>query len=408
MHTLRIFTLIISLLGLFISPVAGQWSRVTDLPAVQVDALYTLGDTLLAAQATTLWYSEDGGDTWSRTDLSHLSFTAADAVIASRGMWIVTARQAGVYVSEDEGKSWRTLHDGLCCGMQQGALTVTALTARGDSLFMATDGAGIFVLNLKNPLRWHQYGEALFSQQAQAVSALTTDGHRLVSSGGGVGKVFLNQPGPGRWQTKTLANGAPATVSGIALVADTLLAATSTIVWRSTDFGVSWSPAAVGFVGADARLLVHQGMVYLFFEDNGYHLWRSLDAGKSWDKLEENQVPVLFALGSSGNNLFAARNDGLWRIRAVTSIQPGPETLADVRVVYDPGTGPVARIELEKSLTGRLIVSDLSGRVVSATALTQWGPGAHEVTIGQEGQTTGIYILALHTDSGVVTRKFRW
>jgi hypothetical protein len=68
----------------------------------------------------------------------------------------------------------------------------------------------------------------------------------------------------------------------------------------------------------------------------------------------------------------------------------------------------LARIELEKSLTGRLIVSDLSGRVVSATALTQWGPGTHEVVIGQEGQATGIFILALHTDSGVVTRKFRW
>jgi hypothetical protein len=129
------------------SPAFADWARVTDIPAGDVFSVRTVGDTIVAGVDTT------------------------------------------VYVSTNAGTSW---------------------ALRGDSIFAATLGAGVYVRNLSGAT-WHPFGTELEPNQASNVNDVEVGNNRLIASGGANGQVFYNDPG-NAW---VLSAGSPITFSSV-------------------------------------------------------------------------------------------------------------------------------------------------------------------------------------------------
>ena len=127
------------------SPAEGQWTRVPDVPAIAMFSASANGDTIAAGADSTVFVSTDAGLTWRP------SIRVAAGVTSVRAEWIRngklyagTAGQ-GVFVGDDLGDTWLGFNQGLVGGLFNSQLFIIDMLARGDSLFVATSGAGVYM-----------------------------------------------------------------------------------------------------------------------------------------------------------------------------------------------------------------------------------------------------------------------
>lgn len=263
---------------------------------------------LIAGDRGTIWRSEDAGATWEETrerdpdgrGITHLSAGARDDVI-----WAATRGQ-GVLRSEDGGKSWGLLNEGL-----NGARTyAVGFDARGQML-VGTD-AGLFRrLESAGEERWQQVHD-----RATSAVMVNPRNDQLISGtlGGSVlvhdlnGQVRSSEAAPlGRADDVIFR---PVHLDGVELPAAAIVALAARPggqqlhAWShqhgpllSNDGGESWRRARLGeaFRSAlegsvvSAVVLDRDGRTYMVSRplnpNRPTQLWRSGDGGETWQSL---------------------------------------------------------------------------------------------------------------------------
>jgi hypothetical protein len=309
---------IIAILGLILCiPATVQavtWTRVEELPASDIEALALYGTILFATGSDTVYQGAALGTTWSKSNPVGAGDAPIIAVMPAGGSIWAGSFGSGVIESPDDGQSWNDMNNGLV-GM--GANHVVDFAVRDDTLFAATEGAGVFALALASPTTWIPFNDSLPVFTAGSVSAISLSGTTLVAPAGPNGLVYRLPQGAASWQEIAVR---PPLLPGF-LATDlytdgtNLLVADGTSMFHSTDDAQSWARAGTGLPQGAATFMAGDGStVYAVvdFMNNTHQFFASQDAGDSWQPIEGVANAFVYEIEVAGDKLFAAQQDGLW------------------------------------------------------------------------------------------------
>ena len=385
-------------------PASAQWTRVTDIPATQLFSLKTVGDTIAVGADTALFLSTNGGVSWLRSAKPAASVTSIQAVLIRNGRLYAGTFGQGVHVSDNRGATWQAYNQGLVGGFLDTQLFIVDLEVRGNELFAATAGAGVYVRSLTEPSTWQHFGEEFEPNQASNVNTLTLGGNRLLATAGSNGMVFRRDPGEPDWTVSFLDNiGIHAGLQAY----DALFTGTSWVVGSGN--GVFRSVA-----GQEPWTRLDPGispMTWTTFASQGQHLFAAFDTpilavvaesdddGASFQSEEVFPNVFVKGLALNGGNLYAARGDGLWRRPSgLVSVPPGGALTGLRFALAGPqpfGDRTRLRFELPAAGNATIDILDVAGRRAAERIEGWWSPGPHEVTLDARRMSPGIYAAVL-------------
>jgi hypothetical protein len=395
------------------TPASADWSRVTELPASDVFSLFSKGDTIAAGTDTAVYVSTNGGATWKRSAKPAPTVDTIRAVLVHNGRLYAGTFGQGVFVSNDLGTSWQGYSQGLVGGIGNAVLSIQGLVVRGDSIFAATAGAAAWVRNLSAG-SWSLFGASTL----QAFSATNMDGgiavggSRLFACAGFNGTVFFRDPGQPDWTLSLLFNDqfapglAPlnAIWTGHRWVVGSNIgvfhSATGQPPWTFVDLGIS--PAF--FTGS----ALHGSNVFVSLGGGPASVVaRSHDDGVTWPEVETQPSVNIYRIATHGNDLYAARVDGLWR-RPIDTVSvpddPAPARLRFAVRGLSPTRDEVRfALELPRAGAYAIEVFDVRGRRVADPIRGEFAAGPHEVVWNARGLGPGVYLarLTAGTESAV-------
>jgi hypothetical protein len=378
---------------------SAQWTRVTELPANVVYSLRCNGDTIAAGTGTAVYVSTNSGSTWHRSAALAPGVTSIQAEWVRNGQLFAGTFGQGVYVSGDLGATWQSFNQGLVGGILDSQLFISDLQVRGDSLYAATEGAGVYVRNLANLDTWHHFGEIFEPFQASNVNDLALGGIRLLASGGGNGSVFYRDPGDPEWSPSSF-SGLGMSQSGIWTGTGWVIG-TSRGVYRSPDAREPWSHPSTGLssVGQSTFALVGERLFAVFDVPDSAVVDTSNDGGATWARMESLPFVFVYQLAACGGELYTGRADGLWRRSApiVSVDEPGgPGRLRFSLVGSQPAHGVVRfRFELPEAGAASIEFFDVRGRRAAAPLTGSWSAGPQEVSFDSARLRPGVYAARL-------------
>ena len=235
---------------------------------------------------------------------------------------ILSGTGSGVFVSSDEGKTWVSSNNGLT------ERKITALVTLGTYVFTGTQDSGVF-LTTNNGLSWKSVNHGAYyvtqnndTLRLQKVRALATTG-TIIYAGTDLA-LFLSKDSGASWTSvNTTSLGLTNNpIQKIAVVGERIFLATRQDVFVSSDNGVSWKyllqyQNILSFVvnGADVYGV---GSDYNGGSGDGYHVWVSIDSGKSWvlsiNGLNSQQNAWATSLAVNGTNVYLGTSyDGIYR-----------------------------------------------------------------------------------------------
>ena len=213
-----------------------------------------------------LYRSTSGGNVWSRSDMG-LPDVIINCLAATESGLFAGTGGGGVYSSTDHGATW------YATGMTNSYIYF--LVATGSCLYTIT--ATGFSRSTDNGQTWSPF-DTLWGYHPRA---LVISGTNLVMAPD-TGGVICSTDSGASWFAGGL-QGMPV----YALASDGLnlfAASLGSAVYRSTDRGITWTPANAGLSGVWQPALIHDG-TNLFLGTTGA-IYRSADEGQSWSKMK--------------------------------------------------------------------------------------------------------------------------
>src|SRR5262249_28122185 len=138
-------TLFVTALLTLARAASAQWTRVPQVPAVFLYSVSANGDTLLATADSTVFVSTDAGASWRNSTKVTTGGLQVQRAKIKNGRIYAGTRRKGVFVSADLGVTWSDFSQGLAGDTQ---LAIIDMLIQGDSIYVATEGAGAWVRNL--------------------------------------------------------------------------------------------------------------------------------------------------------------------------------------------------------------------------------------------------------------------
>jgi hypothetical protein len=405
------------LLGVLVvaDPAAAQWTRVPDVPVSDVFSVWTNGDTIVAGADTAVYVSTDAGATWKG------SSRVAPGVSTINGVWVRNGRLyagtfgQGVFVSDDLGTTWLGFNQGLVGGFLDTQLGLRYFEVRGDSLYAATEG-GCWVRNFTAGT-WSHFGNAFELDQAPQMLGIAANDTRLVAAAGFNGQAFTRDRGDADWTHWWINNIqqqpglAPLSViwTGHAWVMGTNIG-----VFISSSGDAPWTHTGPDLGLAFFLPLALRG--HELFAAFGIGLTSVLelsrDDGVTWQEIEIRQNTGIYRLAFCGNDLYAARVDGLWRRSIAADSVPDVGAPAALRFAI-AGSQPIGddvrfRFDLPAPGSVEIEVFDVAGRRAGDAIRSSWTAGPHEIAWNARGLGPGFYLARLTAGRGrAVVRMVR-
>ena len=390
------------------SPAAAQWTQLEAVPASDVFSVWVKGDTILAGKDSTVFVSTNAGANFQESSRVAPGATAIQSAIVRNGRLYAGTFGQGVFISDNLGLTWQAYNQGLVGGFLDSQLDLSDLVVRGDSLYAGTFGAGVYVRRLTAPSTWSHFGEEFEPNQASNVNALALGGTRLLAAAGANGSMFFRDPGAPDWTVSWLNNVglSPGRQAVSALWnGHGWVVGTQNAVFGSTLGQEPWTFTPLGLGVLTYSTFAAQGRHFFGAFDivNGCVIEHSGDDGATWEFLEFQPGAFVYRMAASGNDLYAARADGLWRRTPGNVSVPAPVAAAGLRFRL-AGPQPVGAqahfaFELPEPGDVTLDVFDVTGRRTDATVRQSWGAGAHDIAWDARGLAPGIYTARL-TASG--------
>jgi hypothetical protein len=385
------------------APAAAQWSRVDALPGNELFSIWANGDTIAVGADTAVFVSTNGGANWSRSARPVAGVTSIQAVRIRNGRLYAGTFGQGAFVSDDLGATWSAFNDGLVGGILDTQLDLVDFAILGGTLIAGTAGAGVYARDLDGPGSWHTFGDVFEPNQASNVNSLALGGTRLIASAGANGMVFRRDPGDADWTISNLDNvGIHAGLSAMTAVwtGTGWVVGTNLGVFRSVAGQEPWTRTDPGLGSLD----------WVTFATQGHHLFAAFnvplaavmeesdDDGATWQDEEVLASVFVKQLAVSGNDLYAARGDGLWRRPAgTTSVAVGTTSHLRFALAGPQPCRDVARLRFDLPAAGAVSIEvlDVLGRAVGDRLTGWWPSGPHEVSLDARRLSPGVYAALL-------------
>jgi hypothetical protein len=382
------------------SPAAAQWTRVVDLPASNVFSAWANHDTIVAGTDTSVFVSTNAGVSWQQSRKPAANVNAIVAARMRNGRLFAGTFGQGVFISDDLGQIWQGFNQGLVGGLFDSQLDLSELEVRGDSLYAATLGAGVYVRRLSGVSTWSHFGEEFELNQGSNVNSIVVGGTRLLAPAGNNGVVFFRDPGAADWTTSLLANVAliPGAQSQSAAWTGTGWVVGTTVgVFRSVGGQEPWTFSGPGLGPLDWSAFATRGsrLFAAFDRPNEVVIEHSGDDGATLQVLDHLPNAFVYKMAFSGTELYAARADGLWRRSTADVSVPSRGEVASLQFAV-AGRQPVGdvvhfRFALPEPGTAAIEVFDAAGRRASERAEQSWSAGVHEMSWNARDLGPGVY-----------------
>lgn len=389
-----------------VSPAAAQWAPVEAVPAHPVIAVRSFGDTIVAGTGLQVFVSTDAGASWHPSAPVPAGAVIVQSLLVRNGTLYAGTGRGGVFVSTDLGASWTAFNEGLVGGFADSQLDVSDLVVLGNDLYAATLGAGVYERVLSPAGTWHHFGEEFEPNQASNVRGLAVGGTRLLAAAGANGSVFFRDPGDADWTQSFLDNvGLHPGLSafGAVFTGTGWVVATGAgqRVFDSASGAGPWTIVNLGLGTLDSEALATRGhdVFGAFNRTLDAVIAHSGDDGVSWDGLDDLPGVLVFQMATVGNDLYAARADGLWLRSTATVSVPVAGAHAGLRLAL-AGAQPVGRevrlrFEMPEAGDATIEVFDLAGRRAARLSQPSLAAGPHEVAWNARDLAPGVYAVRL-------------
>jgi photosystem II stability/assembly factor-like uncharacterized protein len=347
--------------------------------------------------------STDNGNTWQI--VPSIITNAGESIVSDNA--IIVAEDNFIWRSTDDGMNWDVV--------EQFALTGIASFAKAGTKLFGAARTGIQT-STDNGASWS------FEPFSDGVNSFSSNGSTIYL--GSNGKVFKSTDLGATWVNMStgLGNGG---IEALLYDGSTLFAGTpadAVGIYRSTNGGKSWDPAAAGLPGSKTiRSLISFG-AYTFAGTEGDGIYRSSDHGNTWTKTDVNNSflihQLVFAFCVKDNALYAGADNGIYkstdggatfqrtlngfppniRVYAWSITASGGNVIAAVTVLFSPSD----------ALDGIFYSSDNGGtwhqatvpiEPTAVTAVASDGSSlAYAALFGQSSFVKGLY---KSTDAGV-------
>jgi hypothetical protein len=322
--------------------------------------------------------------------------------------------KAASFKSTDDGLSWQPFSAGLS-GL--GAMDISNLVARRDSLIAETLGEGEFATASDFSHPWASWGDSLANYQGDNVFKMLTVGNTVLAGAGANGYMFRYTDAQPCWNpipinTPRLVG---QSVSGMASGATAVVAGTNAGISRSTDEGLSWerTSASIPPLTFAILLVYHESTLFaLMPTPSSSSLLISSDEGQTWESLGMFPMPNVFDIAIVGETFYLGRVGGLWRaplsglLTTVGEITTTPPAFR-LQQNYPNPFNPVTTVKYQLPAAGdvTLVVYDLLGREVAVLVKERKTAGSYQATFNAAGLASGMYIYRLTAETLIQTRK---
>ncbi|MBL7865005.1 MAG: IPT/TIG domain-containing protein [Cyclobacteriaceae bacterium] len=294
----------------------GQWIP-TGYGAFDGDVtsvVYHNSKVLAGTRHDGVFISSDNGASWraSNRGLSQPMVTA----LLSSGTRIIAGTVNSAFYSDDGGATWHLT------GMP--TRYVYSLLAHGPTLFAGTD-SGIY-LSSDNGMTWVEANTGL--QPFTTVNAFAVSGSTIFA-GTGEGEVITSTDNGGSWVLKLTTP----FVMALGVHGSTILAATNVGLYRSTDTGTTWSldtsmPIVLSFITVGSNFVAGTSFDVYISNDDGL-TWTPSGMDHSMSNVGSMTMGAgyLFA-GSWNGGVIRSDDDGVtWSFMNNGLAEPGPSSL---------------------------------------------------------------------------------
>ncbi len=333
-----IFTLFF--VSTILSTAFAQWIRTNGPEGVAVSTLSNIDGIIYAGtEVNGVYASTDDGITWIVRNAGIETF-GISAIIGHQGYIFAGTFGGGVYRSSDGGFTWSPSSNGT-------TLYITSLTANDQYIFAGAASQGVY-RSSDNGVTWEQKltafgvdamcksGNKIFASSSNYTFYSTDSGENwsyvtdldgaIIFSyycmgdtifAGGQTKIYRSLDNGNNFTTINLNLGFNiVNISAFTFVSSNLYAATSYDgVYKSADFGLSWTQSNQGMGPKDVRALVVTETSSLIAGTHYVAMYRSTDLGVSWNKVLTG-FPAgisILSLLKSDSSIYAGTRDGVYK-----------------------------------------------------------------------------------------------
>ncbi|MEW6004452.1 MAG: SdrD B-like domain-containing protein [Stygiobacter sp.] len=336
-----------------------NWNAITNgLNVAWIWSLTTLENKLYAATEKGVYQYD--GSSWNLTNLKNVDVRA----ITSFGKKLFAGTWGkGVFVSEDQGKTWNEFNESLT----NSAVQTLAVNKNGD-LFAGTAGGGVFkVFNGEN--KWYQYNVG-----NNIITSISCTNESIVAStyGGGVYTSFDNGS---NWERTALTQNYIYS-STVDKNGKLYLSSWTSGVFKSEDKGTNWQPLGMGGFGVSSLVASLNSNDVIAGTKEGKIYKITFDATNT-EKL--NNLPNEFKLEQNYPNPF------------------NPTTT----IKYSIPMG------VEKSYMTSLRIYDILGREIATLVNEYQKPGTYSIEFRVQSfeLSSGVYFYQLKAGNYIETKK---
>ncbi len=404
------------LLFLFsINIINAQWTKI-DLPnTTTAQSFFVDGNTLYVGGDNKLYYSTNGSD-WNETSVIGELYEGVTALIKINNRIFVGSFTHGVYESTDNGNSWIHRSTGLPA---EGGQKIDDFAVRGNYLYAATLGEGVFVLDLNNPVQWSAFRTGLDFGVEWTVNSIYNFNNNLIVGAGANASMQINSLGSNVWKRYPfdIFNEEINSLLSITSLNGVLHAASHQAIYRSTNGGTMWEKfnPGVGIIGQTYFTKQGETLFVNLAKVGRNYIFKSTNNGINWDLFDEVRSSTANAIEYFNDRIYSGRFDGLWYYPLTpTDVEPDP-ILPEKLILEQNYPNPFNPSTKIRYIVGdayyaspalvTLKVYNILGNEIVTLINENKSAGVYEIDFNAEGFTSGIYLYKLNVNGYTITKK---
>lgn len=265
-----------------------------------------------------LFVSNDNGKSWPQAQgaLNTLMITSLAAnPLAAGDLGLIGVDpsgsdygQNGIYFSHDAGTTWQRGHDPEGLPADPVRYLIAPGTASPNQWYVIYNGLGLYVTG-DNGQTWRLLRAPASSQVAQRVVWASSSDPQRILLGSNQGLEFTTDGGQA-WQAVTAVAGGVHAVVSSPSAPHTIIVAADSGTYRSVDDGATFTRMSIVVsTGPFANLAISPHHAQVIYGQVGHEIWQSKDGGADWTQQQSlattSPCPYLFVANDSDAHLYA-------------------------------------------------------------------------------------------------------